>query len=127
MRRDVGKTPETRPDGLAAHLLRQRDADRFGLAVGVIGAEAEPHPIAERIDNALDLAARIAADHLYALRYRQQRRGNAIKDRCRFRPRDAECFELTNVRFERALIAPCPSGDDEMLYVARIERAFVRQ
>ncbi len=124
MRRDVAEPPKKRAHGLRAHLLRQRDADRLRLAVGVIGAEPEPQAIGERIDHHLRLAARVAADHLDRVRGGEQRRGDAIEDRRRLRPRNAERFELTNMRLERGLIASRPSRDDEMPYVAQVERAF---
>jgi hypothetical protein len=47
---DVLQRPEMVADRLGAELLRQRNALGFGLAVGMVGADGEAEPVAERDD-----------------------------------------------------------------------------
>jgi hypothetical protein len=64
VRLDLVVAPQLRPDRLGAHLLRQRDADGLGFAVGVVGAEAEPQAVVVRVEHEFDFAARLVGHDL---------------------------------------------------------------
>jgi hypothetical protein len=57
--RDFIQPPQIPADGLAAKLLRQGNALRFGLAVGVIGSDRQPEPVIHADDHGFDLSAAV--------------------------------------------------------------------
>ena len=111
MVRHLVVAPGVAADRLLAELLGEGDADRFGFAVGVIGADGDPEAIGLVQQHELDLAARIGPGHLDRARGGEQLRGDAIEDGRRLRRPDADFLELADVLAQRRLVAASPAGD----------------
>ena len=110
---DVVEPPEIAAERLGAELLRQRDALGLGLAVGMIGADRQAKPVAERDDHRLDLAGSIRSQNLEHRRLRQVEKAVAIEHRNRRRPRHADSGQFLDVMAQRRLVAAGPAGDDQ--------------
>jgi hypothetical protein len=110
MRLQLLIAPELPADRLAAELLGQRDADGFGLAVRMVGAETDPEPIGKRNDDPLDLARGIRTEYDEAFGLSQVGRRDAVVDgRCRG-ARDVERGQLLDVVLDSGGVAARPAG-----------------
>jgi len=94
---DILEAPERRPHHLAAELLRQRDAHGLGLAVGMVRAEPDPHPVVEHHDHRLDLTRRVRPEHFEPSGLHHVVDGVAIEHRYRRRPRHADLGQFLDV------------------------------
>src|SRR5437660_7372231 len=93
--------PSILGDRLGAELLRERHADGFRFAVGVIGADGDPEAIGSGEQHELHFTARVGARDLDRARLRKEIGSDAVEDRRCFRCLDAELLELANVLAQR--------------------------
>src|SRR3954464_16037434 len=109
---DVLELPQFGSNRLVAHLLGNRDAVGFDLAVGVVGTAADEDAALPADQHELDLAAGIFAGDLDAILQGDPPRRASIIDRRRRRPRDADRFEFDDMLVARYRVAAGPAGDD---------------
>src|SRR3954453_9890341 len=112
---DVLELPQFGSNRLVAHLLGNRDAVGFDLAVGVVGAAADEDAALPADQHELDLAAGIFAADLDAVLQGDPPRRASVVDRRRSWPRDADRFELSDVLVARYRITAGPAGDDGLV------------
>src|SRR5262252_1417377 len=115
MRRDLIEPPEYRGHRLVAHLLGHRDPIGLDLAVGVIGASADPQSPVVPQEHELDFAAGMRAHRLDLSPGGEPRRRYAVEDRRHGRAFDAERLKLPDVLLHRRGVAPRPAGDDHIV------------
>ncbi len=111
VRHDLVIGPELRRDRLVAHLLGDADAIGLDLAVGVVGAQADPEPPAVLQQDVFGLAAGGLADRFDLAGAGEARRRDAVKDRRGGRPLHAQFLEFLDVLLDRRGIAAGPAGD----------------
>ena len=107
--------PSVLCDRFGAALLRERHADGFRFAVGVVGADGDPQAVGLVQQHELHLAARSGAHHLDRVVGRKPRGGHAIEDRRRRGALHAQHFELLDVLFDRRLVTPGPARDHHVI------------
>src|SRR4029077_8371807 len=92
-----------------------RDAVFLHLAVGMVGAGANPEPAVVLQQHEFALPARRLAQHLDAVGDRQPRRRGAIEDRRRCRRLYAERAEFLDVQLDGGAVAPGPAGHHKVI------------
>ena len=115
MTRDILQLPQLRGDRLVAHLLGNRDAVAFDLAIGVVGTSAYKDATLPADQYKLNLSAGIGATHFDAVVHRQPPCRDPIIDRRRDRARDPDRLELGDVLVAGDRIAAGPAGDDDLI------------
>jgi hypothetical protein len=115
--------PSVLCDRFGAELLRERHADGFRFAVGVVGADGDPQAVGLVQQHELHLAARVRPRHLDLARGAERVGSDAIKDRRRLGRLDADLLELADVLPERRFVAAGPAGDHQLLEFAHLASA----
>jgi hypothetical protein len=119
MRRDLVIGPEIPGDRFVAHLLGNRDAVFLHLAVGVIGAGADPEATAMLQQYEFRLPARRIAKRFDGIIRCHPHGGGPIKDRCRRRALNTDGFELSDVLLDGRFVASGPAGNHKMFDLNR--------
>src|SRR5712664_1286339 len=121
---DLRESPKLPADRLGAHLLRYGDAVGLDFPVGMIRADAHVHRTGFRNKHELHFTARVFADDLHFGRRSEQIRAEPIKARYRARALHADRGKLGDMVFDRGLVAPGPSGNDQSGDLDAARRSF---
>ncbi len=121
---DLRESPKLPADRLGAHLFRYGDAVGLDFPVGMIGADTHVHRTGFRNKHELHFTARVFADDLHFGRRSEQIRAEPIKARCRARALHADGGKLGDMVFDRGLVAPGPSCNDESGDLDAARRSF---